>query len=81
MRREEGKAGSGLPGRPDLSRPPARGDFALLREGLEPDAGGGDHRAQDVADAETVHPSESGGSGGDAEVMIEKTPRYFLSTL
>ena len=68
MRRKERKAGSVLPGRPDLSRSPARGHQSLLLEGLEPHAGGGDHRPQDITDVKKVYSPESGGSGGDVKV-------------
>ena len=69
MRRKERKAGSGLSGRPHLPRPPARSDQPLLREGIEPDAGRGHYWPQDVADAKKVYALESGGSGGDVEIV------------
>ena len=47
-------------------RPFATRHQPILREGAEPDASGGHHGAQDLADVEAVYPFEGGGSGGIA---------------
>lgn len=60
MRRKENEAGSGLSCESDLPRSPARSHGPILREGAEPHAGDGHHRAQDIAGVEKKYPPESG---------------------
>ena len=71
MRGKGNQVGSLLPGGPHLPRPPARGDQPVLREGPEPHAGGGHHRAQDVADVETLYSPEGGRLGGVVKVSLD----------